>query len=115
MLRNENEAFREQLLALMAAPIPDYSADLDVASRVGKLLSDRANDRSKHRRLRPNGAQFLGGAITAVGCLRDDLRAGLPATFPDAHLLASQARTNIQNGARNDVQNDAKNSSAAEG
>ncbi len=48
---SENDALREQWLALMAAaPIADYSVDSVVTSRVGKLLAQQADDRAQLRR-----------------------------------------------------------------
>ena len=53
MLKIENDDLREQCLALMAAaPLPDYSVDSVVASRVGKLLTQQADDRAEVRRFR---------------------------------------------------------------
>jgi hypothetical protein len=53
MPKTENDALREQFLALMAVPpIPDYSVDAAVTSRVGKLLAQQADDRANLWRLR---------------------------------------------------------------
>ena len=47
MPANDNDALREQLLALMAAaPILDYSVDSAATARLGKLLAKQADDRA---------------------------------------------------------------------
>jgi hypothetical protein len=47
----ENQALREQLLALMkAAPIPDYGSDIVVTSRVGRLFAEQAEAQENLRR-----------------------------------------------------------------
>lgn len=52
MPKTEDDSLREQLLALMVAPIPDYSVDSGVTDRVGKLLAQQADDRANLWRLR---------------------------------------------------------------
>jgi hypothetical protein len=48
---DEQASLRDQVRLLMAlAPMPDYSADAVVTSRVGKLLAQQADDRAELRR-----------------------------------------------------------------
>jgi hypothetical protein len=51
MPKTDKDALREHFLALMAAaPIRDYSADAVVIGRLGKLLTQQADDRAERWR-----------------------------------------------------------------
>jgi hypothetical protein len=53
---NDDDALREQLLALMAAePMRDYSADLGLCVRIGKFLADQSDKRAEIRFIHAEG------------------------------------------------------------